>query len=137
MHVAGYNILRLDPTSLKTTGLLLYFASSMNCIRMHGLETHGLESIWLKVSIKHSKPFLVGFVYRNPAESIEWQERFNSLMDDVTMMNREVILFGDFNIDLLKPKPKWNQTYTLHGLEQLIDRPTRITAQIKTLTIFV
>ena len=49
------------------------------------------------------------------------------------MMNREVILFGDFNIDLLKPKQKWNQTYTMHGLEQLIDRPTRITDQTKTL----
>ena len=76
-QVAGYNILRLDPTGLKTTGLLLYFASSMNCIRMHGLETHGVESIWLKISIKHSKPFLKGFLYRNPAECMEWQERFN------------------------------------------------------------
>ena len=59
LKVAGYNILRLDSTGLKATGLLLYFASSMNCIRMHGLETHGVESIWLKVSIKHSKPFVV------------------------------------------------------------------------------
>ena len=106
MQVAGCNILCLDPTGLKTTGLLLYFASSMNCIRLHGLETHGVESMWLKVSIKHSKPFLVGFVYRNPAKSIDWLERFNSFMDDVIMMNREVILFGDFNIDLLKSKPK-------------------------------
>ena len=133
MQVAGYNILRLDPTGPKTTGLLLYFASSMDCIRMHDLETHGVESIWLKVSIKHSKPVLIGFLYRNPAECIEWQERFHSLMDDVIMMNREVILFGDFNIDLLKPKQKWNQTYTMLGLEQLTDRPTRITNQTKTL----
>ena len=42
-------------------------------------------------------------------------------------MNREVVLFGDFSIDLLNPKPKWNQTYTMHGLEQITDRPTRIT----------
>ena len=100
---------------------------------MHDLETYRVASMWLKISIKHSKPFLVGFVYRNPAESIEWQERINSLMDDVIMMNQEVILFGDFNTDLLKPKPKWNQTYTLHGLEQVTDRPTCITDQIKTL----
>ena len=39
MQIAGYNVLRLDQTGLKTTGLLLYFASSMNCIRMHDLET--------------------------------------------------------------------------------------------------
>ena len=101
---------------------------------MHDLETHGEESIWLKVNIKHSQPFPIGFVYRNPAEFIEWQERFNSPMDDVLMMNREVILFGDFNIDLLKPKPKWIQTYTTHGLDLLTDRPTRITDQKETLT---
>ena len=109
----------------------------MNCVRMHDLETHGVESIWLKVSIKNSKPFLIIFVYRNPAECIEWRERYNSLMDDVIIMNHEVILFGDFNIQLLKPKPKWIQTYTMHGLEQLIDRPTSITDQTETLTIFV
>ena len=55
-------------------------------------------------------------------------------MDDVIVMNREVILFGDFNIDLLKPRLKWIQTYTMHGLEQLINRPTRITDQTETLT---
>ena len=58
-------------------------------------------------------------------------------MADVIMMNQEVILFGDFDIDSIKPKPKCNQTYTMHGLEQLIDRPTRITDQTKTLTIFM
>ena len=52
-------------------------------------------------------------------------------MDDVIIMNREDILIGDFHIDLLKPKLNWNQTYTMHGLEQLIDRPTRITDQTK------
>ena len=92
MQVAEYNILHLDPSGIKTTGLLLYFASSMNCIRMHDFETLGVESIWLKVSIKYNKPFLIGFVYRNPTECIEWQERFNCLMYDVIMRNREVIL---------------------------------------------
>ena len=99
---------------------------------MHDLETHGVESIWLKVSIKHSKPFLIEFVYRNHVECTEWQVRFNSLMVDV-VMNREVNLFGHFDIYLLKPKSKWIQTYTMHGLEQLTDRPTRITDQTETL----
>ena len=30
MQVVGYNILHLDPTGLRTTGLLLYFASPMD-----------------------------------------------------------------------------------------------------------
>ena len=72
----------------------------------------------MKVSIKHSKPFLRGIVYRNPAECIEWQEQVSfPYLDAVLLTNRGVILFGDFNIDLLKPKPKWIQTYTMHGLD--------------------
>ena len=133
MQVAGYNVHRLDPAGPRTTGLLVYIASPLNCMRLNNIERHGVESIWLKVNIKNSKPFLIGFVYRNPSECIDWQERFNSMMDEVSMMNCEVIVFGDFNIDLLKHKPKWKQTYTMHGLEQLIDRPTRVTEQTETL----
>ena len=68
---------------------------------MHDLETHGVEYIWLKVSIKYSKAFLIGFINRNHAECIEWQERFNFLMVDNLLSNINLnefagILFVDF-----------------------------------------
>ena len=70
----------------------------------------------------------------NPAECYnEWQEWFNSPRDYFIMMCHKVILLGDFNIDLLKPKPKWIQIYTMHGLEQLIDQPACIMDQTETL----
>ena len=58
-------------------------------------------------AFKRSKPFLIGFVYQNLAACIEWQEQYNSIMDDVTMMIRAVILLGNVNIDMLKPKLRW------------------------------
>ena len=40
---------------------------------------------------------------------------------------------GDFNIDLSYSNPKWDNQYSTYNLQQLIDRPTRVTAQTKTL----
>lgn len=133
MNMLGYQIIRLDPSQPKSTGLLLYVASSLKCKRLTTLECYDVESLWLEISLKNSKPLIVGFVYRNPAETSDWQDRFNTLMDEVTLLSLDITIFGDFNIDLMKPKPKWFQQYTSYGLEQLIDIPTRITANSSTL----
>ena len=49
------------------------------------------------------------------------------------MVENEIILFGDFNIDLMKSNNRWTQIYENFGLYQLIDKPTRITASSETL----
>ena len=133
MHMPGYDVLRLDLGKPKRTGLLVYVASVLKYKRLVEFEQYNVECIWLEVILKNSKPIILGFIYRNPAEKMDWEDNFNSLMDDVTLLSLETILFGDFNIDLLKPKLKWKQNYTVHGLEQLIDKPTRITEDTSTL----
>ena len=45
----------------------------------------------------------------------------------------DILLLGDFNIDLLKPHSSWDSTITLLGLTQLIESPTRITPTSATL----
>ena len=52
---------------------------------------------------------------------------------ELTISDHENIIIGDFNIDFLKPKHKWSQNYFMHGLEQLIDIPTRETDSSSTL----
>ena len=54
-------------------------------------------------------------------------------MDDVCLEAKEVILLGNFNINLLKPHIKWNQLYENFNLHQLIDKPNRITTNSETL----
>eukprot|EP00745_Piridium_sociabile_P024390 TRINITY_DN38622_c0_g1_i1.p1 TRINITY_DN38622_c0_g1~~TRINITY_DN38622_c0_g1_i1.p1 ORF type:complete len:158 (-),score=5.64 TRINITY_DN38622_c0_g1_i1:31-504(-) len=76
---------------------------------------------------------MTGFLYRNPAETSEWHDRFNSMMDAAILESKEIILMGDFNIDLTVPGARWNNTYAMYGLEQIIDRPTRITVHSETL----
>ena len=45
----------------------------------------------------------------------------------------DILVLGDFNIDLLKPHSYWNSTITLLGLTQLVKSPTRITQTSATL----
>ena len=84
-------------------------------------------------SIKGSKPILIGFIYRNPSERIEWVDRFNLMMDAVANESKAIILLGDFNIDLLKPNKHWVQAYEMCNLHQIIQLPTRVTSSSKTL----
>ena len=129
----NYNVIRLDSRYPKETGLLLYCINSVNYKRIQHLENHNVESIWVEIHLKHHKPILVGFIYRNPAETIEWYDHFNSMMDAVTLESKEVILLGDFNINLDASATRWCHHYSSYDLEQLIDRPTRITENTATL----
>ena len=40
------------------------------------LETNDIACLCLKITPNKSKSFLVGNLYRNPAERIEWNDRF-------------------------------------------------------------
>lgn len=134
MHIPGYSKpLRLDPSKPKTTGILVYHSLSLNCTRLTNFENYGVESLWVEIKLKGSKPIIVGFIYRNPAETVDWKDKFNSLMDDIVLLNQEIIVMGDFNIDFFKPYQSWYDNYSIHGLEQLIDIPTRITENTRTL----
>lgn len=129
----GYDTIRLDPLSPKSTGLLVYCSKALGFNRISSLESFGIESVWIEVKIKHNSPLLIGYVYRNPAEHVDWYDRFSSLMDAVLLKNKETIIMGDFNIDLLNSNSKWDRYYSIYNLEQLIDCPTRVTASTKTL----
>ena len=52
--------------------------------------------------MKKSKPILLGFLYRNPAENIDWIERYISMMETINEDSKDIIMLGDFNIDLSK-----------------------------------
>ena len=133
MSIPGYSMVRLDPTLSKQTGLILYISQTVTYKRIISLEKYQVETIWIEITMKKSKPILVGFIYRNPSEHADWLDHFNELMEAVALTDNEIILFGDFNIDLMKPNKRWTQLYESFGLFQLIDAPTRVTSSSETL----
>ena len=70
----------------------------------------------------------VCFLHRNPSASYEWFDSFVQMIDNIhTVKSRaDILVLGDFNIDLLKPHSSWDCTITLLGLTELVKSPTRI-----------
>ena len=132
ISIPGYNLDRLDRNAKVNplqTGLILYSSISLTYKRITAFENCGVESMWIEISIKRSKPVLAGFLYRNPSEHVDWFEKFQDMMEAVSLTGNEVILFGDFNIDFLRNDHKWQQIYENYGLTQLVDSPTRSTSK--------
>ena len=129
ISISGYNHVRLDPHQKKQTGLIVYISKTMTFKQLTSLEKHNVETIWLEISLKKTKPLVLAFIYRHPDEPVNWYERFNNMMETAPLAEREIILFGDFNINLLKKHLNWEDTYKNLGLTQLIDTPTRLAAR--------
>ena len=62
------------------------------------------------------KPYLIGTLYRNPAERAEWTNRFEGFIEHVSSENKEIIIMGDFNKDYLLQILIGNSLSLLHPL---------------------
>ena len=74
-------------------------------------------------------------MYRNPAETAEWTDRFEGFIVYVSSENKEIIIMGDFNKDLSFKNfnRKWSDFTTSLGLRKLVTQPTRVTDTSSTL----
>ena len=138
VNIPDYRIQRKDSTAVGQTGIAVYIHDSIADIthRRHDLESDCVECIWLELKPNANAPSLfVCFLYRNPSVSYEWFDDFVQMIDNLraAKSHADILLLGDFNIDLLKPHSSWDSTITLLGLTQLIESPTRITPTSATL----
>ena len=85
--------------------------------------------------LKNSKSFLVVNLYRNPKETVQWNENFENLMEKARCEEKEIYVLGDFNHDLLNTKIKkpWLDFMEQLRLFQKVSQPTRETNNTKTL----
>ena len=86
----------------------------------------------LKVSITYEN-FKLGIliIYRPPnAKAADSVEEFDSLMESVADGNRDWIVLGDFNFDILQSSAlskSYLNVVSSHNYQQLIQNPTRVT----------
>ena len=67
-------------------------------------------------------------MYRPPSAYSEWTDLFEAELSVAQASGLELILMGDFNIDLTSStNNKWMNLIQLFDLTQLISSPTRIT----------
>ena len=126
ISVTDNAVLRRDSNyPLHTVPALYIHKSIENRVRRRSdLETETIECIWVEITDSKTKPLFVRYVYRNPASSLEWPDEFINMMDKVTENNENILLLGDFNINLFKLPHAWNNITSIVGLDQLAEEAT-------------
>ena len=129
--VDGFNIIRKDRSDVEEKsggGLLIYYKQSVHLIRRKDLEISNIESIWAEVTLPHSRPFLICSVYRPPNAYSNWIDLFEEELTIAHATGLELLLMGDFNIDILScTNSKWNNLAQLFDFSQIVTEPTRVT----------
>ena len=88
--------------------------------RRSDVESEGVEFVWEEINDLKSPSLLVGYIYRNPASPTTWFDDFVRMIDKANDHKSNILLIGDFNIDLCKPQPTWDITTSLLGFHQLV-----------------
>lgn len=132
--VDDYEVERRGVQKYLETGIIAYIHPSISYKRRTSLEQHGVESLWLEVIMKGTRPILICFCYRNDKELVDWRdERFTAMMDSASLEAKEIILLGDFNINVCNDNKKWFNTTETYHLTQIIDTPTRVNEESQTI----
>ena len=107
-----------------------------------------LEAVCIECKPVRSAPFIVFAWYRPPDESVDIFRQLEESLQFLDNENKEVILLGDTNCDVLANHSSTEPTsannlpahskrlmeiYDLFGFQQLIDKATRVTLTSKTL----
>ena len=138
----GYSI-EHTPTEASNGGALLYINSNNTYKKREDLQVYKprqLESVFVEIIHPLEKNTLVGCLYRHPCMTInEFNNNYlNTLLERLSYENKNIILMGDFNINLLNYDCSPDISFFLdnmcsNALFPFITQPTRVTSRSKTI----
>ncbi|XP_065678993.1 uncharacterized protein LOC136093712 [Hydra vulgaris] len=142
INIQGYNIEHC-PTESKKGGALLYLNSNLNYIVRSDLQIYAskfLESIFVEVIYPLKSNTIFRCIYWHPSLNITelLSIHFNPLLEKLSHEAKNIVLMGDFNIDLLNYRESqvisnYFESLCSHSLFPTIILPTRVTAKTETL----
>ena len=140
IYLPGFDVVRRDriTNGRNGGGVSMYLRSNLCFHVRDDLSSSNLESLIIEITKPRSKPFLVGTWYRPPQSSPDLFAQFETLVGKIDAENKEFYLLGDLNCNLLPEHLDSNSSQLLnimeiYGLSQLINEPTRITQNSRTL----
>jgi hypothetical protein len=148
LQLEGYKFIHQPRGCSIHGGVAIYLR---DCFEYKILPYHGNLDIWDGIFIEivlssgnlpDHKRVIIGNIYRPPRENVEnylnFYENIQQIISNYSHSNVEIIITGDFNIDLLKIREKTHINDFLeillnNGLIPKITLPTRLTDHSKTL----
>ena len=106
--IPNYNCIPLSATVSKHGGLLIYLHSSFQFKTLDlNKNCNQWESLFLEITNEHlTKKLILGNIYRQPKDGNEdiksFLDEYSDTLTKITDKKVDIIIAGDFNIDLLK-----------------------------------
>ena len=142
ISLPNYEIVHM-PTKANKVGAVLQISNKLKCKVRSNSQIHKnkkLESIFIEVISQSQKNVVIGCIYKYPNVAVT---KFNEcylqpLLDRLSLENNNVVVMGDFNVDLLHYETYIQSRDFLYkmfaaSLKPLITTPTQITPQSKIL----
>ena len=135
LRIDGFeNIIRKDRTRYGG-GVAVYVINGIKFSERSDLDSD-LESVSIELKINYSKHFIVTTIYK-PESKVEIYEKIESLICKIDTEDKECILTGDMNCNMLNPQDNNNRhikrIYNTYEFKQIIKEATRTTSDTKSL----
>ena len=133
LSIPGYKIFRCDYG--RGGGVCVYVKSDLSAtlINLDTAKVPGIEDLWITVQSRKLPSVIIGCIYRHPKSP---SSTFDILLDKfrtIVLRKKPVFILGDINDNQLVPNSRLSKIINTCKLTQLIDKPTRITENSKTL----
>ena len=112
--------------------IIVYILKKWNVQRRNDIEDANIETIWLEVSFPKTKTLLLYYIYHPPNAHVSWFHYFNTELERATTFNHDIILTGDFNIDILSS----HKSYAAERLNDMMQLNNLTERSIPVLLIF-
>ena len=135
LRIDGFqNIIPKDRTRYGG-GVAVYVKNGIKFSERSDLDSD-LESVSIELKINYSKPFIVTTIYK-PESKDEIYEKIESLICKIDTEDRECILTGDMDCNMLNPQDNntrhIKRIYNTYEFKQIIKEATRTTSDTKSL----
>lgn len=145
LRLPGYNLINQMKTCSEHGGLIIYVSDEFNYSIVNRVED---SSVWEGLFIEiwgnnMKKSVIIGNIYRPPKSNTDailkqFIEEFEAVMSLLNRINRDVVITGDYNINLLKVHDRsiyaeFLDTMISNSYSPKITFPTRITKSSATL----
>ena len=141
IDITGYDPFIFEPTETTHGGTGFYIKQNTDYVERPDLKfvsPSDHESMFIEIIFPNRKNLIVGCIYRHPSSKIsvtDFAEKFmDPVLDKVGLENKDFIMMGDFNVNLLKIDTndecsEFFNSMTTHHLTPYILQPTRLQAK--------
>ena len=109
ISISGYNPFIFEPTETSHGGTGFYIKDNVDYVPRKDLQINSPgnhESIFIEIQLPKKKNLIIGCIYRHPSSHISVQDFTNQHLEytlqKINVENKQCVLMGDFNVDLLK-----------------------------------